>query len=73
MSKLKIVTSEQMSKLVEKLGFITIRQRGSHRFYRHDDGRTTVIPMHATDLDRSLVRKMLRDIEISIDEFNEMV
>lgn len=71
MSKLKIITSIQMCKLVENIGFISARQRGSHKFYRHDDGRTTVIPMHAGDLDRGLVRKILRDIDISIDEYNE--
>ena len=73
MSKLKTVTSVQICKLVESLGFVAIRQRGSHRFYRHEDGRTTIIPMHVGDLDRSLVRKMLRDIELTIDEFNSMV
>ena len=70
MSQLKIITSSRMCKLVEGLDFIAVRQKGSHRFYRHSDGRTTVIPMHVGDLDRSLVRKILRDIDISIDEYN---
>jgi len=73
MSKLKIVKSSQMCKILEGLGFSLIRQKGSHRFYRHSDGRTTVIPMHTGDLDRALVRKILRDIELSIDKFNELV
>ena len=72
MSKLKIITSTQMCKLLENLGFSTVRQKGSHRFYKHADGRTTVIPMHAGDLDRSLIRKMLNDIDLSIDEYNEL-
>jgi len=73
MSKLKIVTSIQMCKILEGLGFSLIRQKGSHRFYRHSDGRTTVIPMHASDLDRALTRKILRDVELSIDEFIKLV
>ena len=73
MSKLKIITSSKMCKLVEAMGFIAVRQRGSHKFYRHNDGRTTVIPMHAGDLDRSLIRKMLKDIDVSIDEYNDSV
>jgi len=60
-----------MCKLVENIGFVAIRQRGSHKFYRHSDGRTTVIPMHAGDLDRSLIRKILKDIEITIDDYNK--
>ncbi|MDR2166932.1 MAG: type II toxin-antitoxin system HicA family toxin [Clostridiales bacterium] len=73
MAKLKIVTSVAMCRLIENIGFVAIRQRGSHKFYRHNDGRTTVIPMHAKDLDRSLIRKILRDIEISIEEFNNLL
>jgi len=70
MSKLKIITSSQMSRLLEEEGFIGIRQKGSHRFYKHTDGRTTVVPMHSADLDRSLIRKILKDIDMSIDEYN---
>ena len=70
MSQLKIITSYQMSSLLEREGFISTRQKGSHRFYRHSDGRTTVIPMHALDLDRSLIRKILKDINMSVDDFN---
>ena len=70
MSQPKIVTSIQMCRYLERLGFVNTRQKGSHRFYRHSDGHTTVIPMHATDLDRSLIRKILKDIDVSIDDFN---
>ena len=70
MSKLKIITSVEMCGLLENIGFIQIRQKGSHCFYQHNDGRTTVVPMHARDLDRSLIRKMLNDIEMSVDEYN---
>jgi len=73
MSKLKIITSSQMCKLLESIGFVPIRQKGSHKFYRHNDGRTTVVPIHADDLDRTLIRKILKDIDISIDEYNEKV
>ena len=72
MSKLKIVTSTQMCKILESLGFSLVRQKGSHRFYRHLDGRTTVVPTHASDLDGALIRKIMRDVELSIDEFNEL-
>ena len=73
MSKLKIITSSQMCALLENDGFSNIRQRGSHRFYKHTDGRTTVVPMHASDLDRTLVSKILKDIDMSIDEYNSKV
>ena len=72
MSRLKIITSMQMCKLLESINFIAVRQRGSHKFYRHNDGRTTVVPMHVGDLDRSLIRKILKDIEITIDNYNNI-
>ncbi|MCL2080685.1 MAG: type II toxin-antitoxin system HicA family toxin [Oscillospiraceae bacterium] len=62
-----------MCKLLENDGFAAIRQKGSHRFYRHADGRTTVVPMHAVDLDRSLIRKILKDIDMSIDNYNSRI
>jgi predicted RNA binding protein YcfA (HicA-like mRNA interferase family) len=71
MSKLKIITSSKMCRLLEGMGFINTRQRGSHRFYRHIDGRTTVIPIHAADLDRTLIRKILKDIDMAVEEFND--
>ena len=71
MSKLKIITSTKMCKLLNKIGFLQERQKGSHRFFEHPDGRTTVVPMHTGDLDRTLIRKILRDIDMSIEEYNE--
>ena len=73
MSKLKIITSFQMCKLLESESFVNTRQRGSHRFYKHNDGRTTIVPMHASDLDRTLIRKILNDIDISINEYNNKI
>ena len=73
MNQLKIITSSQMCRLLESEGFANIRQRGSHRFYKHGDGRTTVVPMHASDLDRTLIRKILKDIEMPIGDYNNRV
>jgi predicted RNA binding protein YcfA (HicA-like mRNA interferase family) len=47
MSKLKLVTATKLEKLLFMLGFEKIRQKGSHCFYRHKDGRMTTIPFHS--------------------------
>ncbi len=74
MSRLLQVSPQQMCQVLERLGFELVCQKGSHRFYRHPDGRATVVPFHpGEDLGRGLVRKMLRDIEISRDEFLELL
>lgn len=70
MSRLPIVNFQTMEKLLKKLGFEAVRQKGSHVFYRHPDGRTTTVPHHkGRDLARPLIREILREIELSIDEF----
>jgi predicted RNA binding protein YcfA (HicA-like mRNA interferase family) len=72
MSKLPIISFDQMDKLLKRWGFSAVRQKGSHVFYRHDDGRTTTVPRHkGRDLARPLIRSILQDIEVSVDEFND--
>ncbi len=72
MSKLPIVSFAVMDKLLKSLGFEAVRQKGSHVFYRHEDGQTTTVPRHkGQDLARPLTRSILQDIELSVDEFND--
>ena len=74
MSKLILINAIKLEKLVFKLGFVKIRQKGSHAFYRHSDGRTTTIPFHTgKDLPRPLLRDILREINLSVDEYNDLV
>lgn len=74
MSKLKLINAKTMEKLLLELGFEKVRQKGSHAFYRHVDGRTTTIPHHkARMLARPLIREILREIEIAIDDYNNHV
>lgn len=61
-----------MEKLLFLLGFERVRQKESHVFYRHPDGRTTTVPHHrGRVLARPLIREILREIEITVDEYNE--
>jgi predicted RNA binding protein YcfA (HicA-like mRNA interferase family) len=73
MSKLALINALSLERILNKLGFNKIRQRGSHAFYRHPDGRTTTIPFHiGNDLPRPLLREILREINLSIDEYNKL-
>ncbi len=72
MSRLPIVDSRTMEKILRRLGFKPVRQKGSHVFYRHPDGRTTTVPQHAgRDLARPLLREILREIELTPDQFRQ--
>lgn len=70
MSKLPVISAKQPEKLLLHLGFEFVRQKGSHRFYKHPDGRYTTIPHHpGEDLSRPLIRAILRQIDIDNDEY----
>jgi len=71
LSKLKLINAKTMEKLLLRLGFEKVRQKGSHAFYRHPDGRVTTVPHHkAKVLARPLIREILHEIEITIDDYN---
>lgn len=70
MSRLKLIDAREMERLLFRLGFEKVRQKGSHAFYRHPDGRTTTLPHHkGRMLARPLVREILREIEISVQDY----
>ena len=70
MTRLPVVDFKTMDKILRKLGFTAVRQKGSHVFYRHPDGRVTTLPNHpARDLARPLVREILREIDLTIEQF----
>ena len=73
MSRLVLINAADMEKILIKLGFDRLRKKGSHTFYKHQDGRRTTIPFHGSkDLPRPLLRDILREINISIDEYNAL-
>lgn len=72
--KLKPVSPERVIKALEKLGFEVARQRGSHVFLKHSDGRATVVPVHkGEDIGRGLLRKIIRDAKLTREEFLRLV
>jgi len=72
MSRLSIVDAKTMEKALFAFGFAKTRQKGSHAFYRHPDGRTTTLPHHpGRDLSRPLIREILREIQVQPEEFGK--
>lgn len=75
-SNFPILTTKQMIKIVEKLGFHLARQSGtSHAvYYNKQNGRRTTIPIHGNkDLKRKTIKSICNDINISIDELKNML
>lgn len=69
MTQFPSLTGKQIITLLKKNGFATIRQKGSHVFLQHPDGRGTVIPVHAGEtIGPGLFSKILKDVEMTKDE-----
>ena len=52
------------------LGFEETRQRGSHKQFNHRDGRRTTVPFHkGRDISPILLRQIVKDIGLTIEEF----
>jgi len=73
MHKFPAIKGNELKRFCEKLGFMAVRQKGSHVRMRHDDGRVTSIPLHSTkDIPKGLLRKIIKeDLEMSIEDFLE--
>ena len=70
MGNMPILKPREIVLLLETLGFVEIRQRGSHKQFRHADGRCTTVPFHAgRDISPILLRQIAKDIGLSVDEF----
>lgn len=70
-SKLPLMKARDIAKVLDKLGFEFKRQKGSHMFFEHPDGRTTLIPNHPGErVDRGLLNKIIKhDLQINREEF----
>jgi predicted RNA binding protein YcfA (HicA-like mRNA interferase family) len=74
MPKLPRRTGDDVLRALQRAGFETIRVRGSHHFLRHDDGRATVVPVHSGEtIGPGLLKKILRDCELSTDELDSLL
>ena len=72
MGSLPVLKPREVAALLMRLGFEEVRQRGSHRQYRHPDGRGTTVPFHSgRDISPTLLRKIARDIGVTVEELLE--
>lgn len=69
MGRMPILKPREIVALLTALGFGEVRQRGSHKQFRHADGRCTAVPCHAgRDISPILLRQIAKDIGLTVDE-----
>lgn len=68
--KLPLLTATELIKILNKFEFQIIRQKGSHVYLKHQDGRCTVVPLHpGRDIGRGLLKRILNEAEITREGF----
>lgn len=73
MPKLSPISARKLIAILEKLGFEKVHQNGSHVRLRHPDGRRTTVPLHAGEkIGVGLLRKILRDVNITRNELEKL-
>ena len=72
MTRLPRLKGKELIRILERAGFRVARSKGSHTFLKHPGGRATVVPVHAGEtLGSGLLRAILRDVEMSVDDLVE--
>jgi predicted RNA binding protein YcfA (HicA-like mRNA interferase family) len=65
-----VLKPSEVIAVLERLGFVEARQKGSHKQFRHPDGRGTTVPGHpGRDISPILLRQIARDIGLTGEEF----
>lgn len=69
MAGVPVLKPREVIAILTRLGFAEVRQRGSHKQFRHADGRATTVPFHAgRDISPILLRQIAKDIGFTVDE-----
>ena len=72
MRRLPILSGKETIKILEKIGYWQARQRGSHIRLAHPFKKSITVPNYKI-VSRGLLRRILRDAEISREEFEKLL
>jgi predicted RNA binding protein YcfA (HicA-like mRNA interferase family) len=73
--RLPVLTPREVVRALEKAGFYVHHQTGSHVHLKHRaraELRLTV-PFHNRDLPKAVVRSIIRQAAMSVDEFTDLL
>jgi len=70
--KIPLISGKIAIKVFAKIGYRVVRQRGSHIRLHHQNRRHLTVPDHKV-LGKGLLRKLLRDSELSVEDFIKLL
>ncbi|MGF1542879.1 MAG: type II toxin-antitoxin system HicA family toxin [Pleurocapsa sp.] len=72
MGKIPVLKPQEVIRILNNLGFVEVRQKGSHKQFRHKDSRATTVPFHkGRDISPRLLRQIASDIDLTVEELLE--
>jgi len=72
--KLPRTTAGKVTRVLEKAGFVLVRQSGSHKIYKNSEGKRVTVPKHSKKVRHPKVLKsILRDADLTVEQFRELV
>lgn len=70
MPKLPVIKARELIRVLQNLGFFKYHQVGSHAQFKHSNGKRITVPIHSgKDLKRKILRGIIEDLEITVEEF----
>jgi predicted RNA binding protein YcfA (HicA-like mRNA interferase family) len=74
MEKLPRVTAAEAIKVLERAGFLLVRQSGSHKIYKNEEGKRVTVPYHAgRTLHPKVLQSILRDANLAVKSFKDLL
>jgi predicted RNA binding protein YcfA (HicA-like mRNA interferase family) len=70
--RLPILSGKEIIKALAKVGFVPVRQKGSHVFLRHVDGRRTVVPLHE-EVNKSTLMDIIEQTKLARQDFLKLI
>jgi len=70
--KLPVLSGREIIKALKQIGFVPVRQKGSHVFLRHPDGRRTTVPLH-DEVNKSTLMDILSQAKLEKDDFLKLL
>ncbi len=65
--------ASELARAARKIGFVKVRQKGSHARWKHPDGRATTIPVHGNaEIGGWLYHEILEQLGITETEFEDL-
>jgi len=72
--KLPRITADKVIRVLEKVGFVCVRQSGSHMIYKNREGKRVTVPYHSKKvLHPKVLKSILRDADLTVERFRELI